>query len=370
MVRTLFFVAVCVCAQIVAKPTGFHCVAGQAKISKDVERGMRIKTRGKTIINWDDFYVKPKEFLIFEQDSAKSVVINRAMGAKSHVFGSIGSNGKVILISDQGIQIGRSAHIKTAGFIAATGKIDDAHFLSSSDVKITDLGHSKLFNQGTIETDFGDIILVSRHLINNGKLSAPNGHVGLAVGHEILIKPDGPEKIFIKPFPGPTSNSRKFAIENFNAIDALVCELKTERNPHASAICLRGRVNATQVQKKGGRLYLVAPGSDVDVRGDLTATDHIHIEARDAFFTKGKVQAKEVECFADIINTDVHSEIKADYGKLYLHAQKHCTVCGDLSALDGRLDVISVESEPHIEGGLNTGLKGVLNLLPPFEEDD
>jgi trimeric autotransporter adhesin len=90
-----------------------------------------ITASDKTIINWKNFSIAPDEVTRFLQDSAHAAVLNRVTGElKSALMGSLQSNGKVYLINQHDILIGKDAVIDTASFVVSTQDVLDEQFLN------------------------------------------------------------------------------------------------------------------------------------------------------------------------------------------------------------------------------------------------
>lgn len=256
-----------------AKPTKFQAVHGQATFSQTDNMSL-VHVKEKAVIHWDQFSINAGETLSFQFESKKGAVLNRVTtDAKSQILGQLESNGKVFIINKNGVLIGPNANIRTAGFLATTGHIDDKQFLSGGELLLTGMSDEKgrITNLGKIECQNGDIWLVSKRTFNGGTLSAPDGHVGIAMGKEVLIKPDGVERIFIRPDIDGRNSKLVCAIDNRGVIEALITELKTDQNPYAQAINHSGTIKQIERKENQGRVYLVAKGASVSLKGKIQA---------------------------------------------------------------------------------------------------
>src|SRR5207244_2622418 len=63
-------------------------------------------------------------------------------------------------------------------------------------------------NHGSITTSAGDVILVGRQIQNSGSISAKNGSVQVAAGDEVVVKPNGTERVLVRP-----GNAKKVAAQ-------------------------------------------------------------------------------------------------------------------------------------------------------------
>jgi filamentous hemagglutinin family protein len=252
-----------------AQPSGMQCTHGTAHTHHHSANHLQIKTSDRAIIKWDQFSIDKHEITEFVQPGKNSAVLNRVIGGNaSHLLGSLQANGQVFVLNPAGILIGKDARIDTASFIASTFDVLDSEFLKGSDM--TFFGNSKepLINLGTIRAFDQDIILLAHQIQNEGRLSAPSGTVALGCGHEILLKMNDKEKIFIRPSQGEKSET---GIENRGQIEALTAELKADGNLYALAIKDSGMIEATGIAEKNGRIYLVAEKGSIKTSSQLIA---------------------------------------------------------------------------------------------------
>ncbi|MCG8650855.1 MAG: filamentous hemagglutinin N-terminal domain-containing protein, partial [Pirellulales bacterium] len=103
-----------------AEVTGGTVVAGQATIAQDGST-LNVNTMSdRTIINWQGFSIGAGETANFLQPGANSAVLNRVTTPNnpSAIFGTLNSNGNVILVNPSGIVVGAGGVINTNGFTA------------------------------------------------------------------------------------------------------------------------------------------------------------------------------------------------------------------------------------------------------------
>ncbi|RYF54327.1 MAG: filamentous hemagglutinin N-terminal domain-containing protein, partial [Comamonadaceae bacterium] len=80
-----------------------------------------------SVIDWRSFSVPKGSTTHFLQPSASSTSINRVTGnAPSHLFGTLSSNGRLVLVNPAGIAVGKDGAVDTAGFTASTLALSDA----------------------------------------------------------------------------------------------------------------------------------------------------------------------------------------------------------------------------------------------------
>lgn len=254
------------CFPAAANPSGESVSAGSASFQRDGNT-LRIKTGQQTIIDWKSFSIGSGESTQFLQPSSKDVTLNRVIGSDgSNIFGSLQSNGRIVLLNPNGILIGPSGKVDVAGFIASTLNVTNEEFLKGGDLNFFGDSQASVTNQGAIHAIGGDVFLIGRNIENSGSISASKGKAGLGAGGEVLIKQTGEERVFVKPGSGGSS-----AVSNTGSIAAVTAELKAHGNPYALAINNTGIIRATGVARQGGRVLLTANQGNIKSSGTISA---------------------------------------------------------------------------------------------------
>ncbi len=271
MKRYYFILLVTLPLLLAAHPTVHKVAQGDATFAYPSIHEQRITVGEQTIIHWDDFSIDAGEITRFVQPSKDSAVLNRVTSLKSsHLLGSLEANGKVYLINPNGIFIGPEGAISTNGFIASTLDILDKEFLANDSLNFKGASESAVVNLGSIHALDGDVILLGRFISNSGTIRAPKGEVLLGAGAEILLKPEGKERIFIAPKKGGES-SEKVGIDSQGDIEALKVALRADGNAYKLAINHEGTIDALRTTECDGEVYLVADGGVVEVSGEMKA---------------------------------------------------------------------------------------------------
>ena len=180
--------------QALAQPTGAQVISGQASLQQQgnnlVVTTQNAVGTNRSAINWQSFSIPAGSATRFEQPSATSLSINRVLGNNpSALFGTLSSNGKLVLVNPSGIAVGTGAVIDTAGFSASTLRMSDADALAGRLVFGGDgLPGGALNVEGRILARSGDIVLIAPNLQTgaNALLQAPNGSAILAAGLVLL----------------------------------------------------------------------------------------------------------------------------------------------------------------------------------------
>ncbi len=246
-----------------ALPTGGQSVKGEATIVPSPD-GLRIQVNGKAIINWERFDISLRETVSFLQSQSKDIVLNRVLtGPSSQILGLLEANCPIYLINPQGVFIGSSAKIDTAGFLATTADISNEAFWQGSELFFGNLGPGKIVNLGTIASAQGDVYLIARAIDNSGKITAPEGVVSLTTS-EVMIHPTTKQTIFIR------LSEDEEGIKNSGEIQALAAEFKTG-SPYEKAIHHTGIIEAVATVEREGKVYLVADRGETFVDGSISA---------------------------------------------------------------------------------------------------
>ncbi|MBY0446866.1 MAG: filamentous hemagglutinin N-terminal domain-containing protein, partial [Burkholderiales bacterium] len=168
-----------------ANPENAQVLHGHADIQQ-LGKMLVIKNTPNAIIEWQKFNIAKDEATRFQQESAKSIVLNRVSGIDpSQILGQLSSNGRVFLINRNGLLVGKDARIDTAGFVASTLDIKNDDFLNGR--YRFDGNGGKIAVEGMIRSQDGDVFLISPDIKNSGIIEASNGNVVLAAGKSVEI---------------------------------------------------------------------------------------------------------------------------------------------------------------------------------------
>ena len=248
-----------------ANPSGEQVAAGNASFNRSGQLLQVTTGQQNTIINWQSFSIASGETAKFVQPSSSAATLNRVTGGDpSEIYGSLTSNGKIFLLNPNGILVGQSGRIDTAGFLASTLNLSNAEFLARGDMHLSGTSTAGVENRGTIRAVGGDIFLLGAKVSNSGVLSAGQGTVGLGAGNDILLQQAGDERISVRP----TISGK---IDNSGTIEAVQAELKAHGNLYALAINNTGVIRATGAVNRDGRVILSSQGGSISNAGRISA---------------------------------------------------------------------------------------------------
>src|SRR5690606_39101860 len=133
-----------------------------------------MQSSDKAIINWADFSIGEGETTRFNVPGATSATLNRVTsGNPSAILGNLISNGKLLLINQNGILVGPGGSIDAfGGFIGSTLDIDDHDFLNGGDDVFMGTSGAGITNYGSIVSGGGDVILLGNFIDNQGTIGA------------------------------------------------------------------------------------------------------------------------------------------------------------------------------------------------------
>ncbi len=240
-----------------ANPSGAQVVAGQASLSSQgnalVVTTQNAPGTSSSAINWQSFSIPVGSSTRFVQPSAASTSINRVVtNNPSAIFGTLSSNGNLVLVNPSGITVGAGAVVDTAGFTASALPMRDADALAgrlrfgADDSASTGNGTVRVL--GNIIARNGDVVLIapSVEVATSGIAQSPNGSVILAAGQRVEVTGRGLEGIRLTvQAPGDTA-------VNLGSLQGDAVGI------FASSLKHSGMIVATGVTTEGGRIVLKA----------------------------------------------------------------------------------------------------------------
>jgi hypothetical protein len=208
------------------------------------------------------------------------MVINRVVtNTPSVIFGTLSSNGNLVLVNQAGIAVGAGAIVDTAGFTASSLRMTDADAIAGR-MRFGDgtLSATGVSVQGSILARSGDVVLIGASVDTGADalIQSPNGNTILAAGQQIEITGRGLEGISLQ-VQAPTDSAVNLGTLKGDAVGIFAGTLK-----HS------GAVQATAVTTQGGKVFLKAQaltqiGGDVFAQGPDGKGGAIHATAEKVF---------------------------------------------------------------------------------------
>lgn len=238
-------------------PKGGVVISGKAQM---IEKGpkLEITASDKAIIHWKDFSLEKGEKVKFIQPNKNSAALNKVLGnCVSKIMGTIEANGKVYLINPNGLLIGKEGVIDTAGFVASTLDIHTQAFIDNGALDFIGDSSGNIINLGKISAWDGDILLIGKQVSNEGSLSAKKGEVYLLGSNDVILKPDGEKRLYIKP-------------KNLD-----LKKMSEEGNPFSAAFASDAKEDALVLSKQGNQMFLVEHSGFIEAENAYVMGDKV-----------------------------------------------------------------------------------------------
>ena len=183
-------------------PAGANVSAGEVSVFA-AGRDMTVRqTTDRAVINWRSFSIGAGHAVNFVQPTSTSVMLNRVVGGESSVIqGALTSNGRVFLLNPNGIVFTPGSQVNVGGILASTLSMTDRDFLDGRNV-LSGAGSAAVINQGNIVTrpdgHGGFVALVAAKVVNDGRISAPQGGVILASAGKVKLDLGGVVNVVVE----------------------------------------------------------------------------------------------------------------------------------------------------------------------------
>jgi filamentous hemagglutinin family protein len=248
-----------------AQTAGLQAVHGAASMVTQGNKTIITTQNGAgtshSALNWQSFGVAPGTTTQFNQPSAGSTSINRVLGNNpSAIFGTLSSNGRLVLVNPAGIAVGAGAVVDTAGFTASTLRMSDADALAGR-LRFGDGGLAGGLNVGgQILARHGDVVLIAPNIETSPSalIQSPGGATVLAAGQKVEVTGRGLEGIHLQ-LQAPQDSAVNLGAITGDAVGIFAGTLK-----HS------GLISATQASADGGKVVLRGQEA-ADISGTITA---------------------------------------------------------------------------------------------------
>nr|WP_167772554.1 filamentous hemagglutinin N-terminal domain-containing protein [Ramlibacter henchirensis] len=248
-----------------AQPTGAQAIHGSAALKPQGSSLVVTTTNGAgtrhSAINWQSFSIPGGSTTHFAQPDAASTSINRVIGANpSAIFGTLSSNGRLVLVNPAGITVGAGAVVDTAGFTASTLRMSDADAIAG----LLRFGDGSVAGalrvDGQILARVGDVVLIGTDVQAGSQavIQSPQGATVLAAGQKVEVTGRGLEGIRLE-VQAPADQAVNLGTLQGDAVGIFAGTLR-----HS------GLVNASAATVQGGKVVLRA-GGDALVDGAIVA---------------------------------------------------------------------------------------------------
>ncbi len=253
-------------------PQGGVAIQGTAALNYSQLNKLTVTTTngagtGHSAINWNSFNIGAGATTQFVQPSAASLSINRVVtNTPSQLFGTLSSNGKIVLVNQSGIAVGAGAVVDTAGFTASAVGMSALDAIAGRlRFAGSELGNhtGALRVDGNIIARGGDVVLIapSIDLAKTAVVESQGGSVALAAGQSVEITGRGLEGITLH-VQAPSDQAINLGSLKGDAVGIFAGTLR-----HS------GMIQAVTADRVGGNVVLRATGDAyVEGQGQIVAT--------------------------------------------------------------------------------------------------
>ena len=227
----------------------------------------------KLITNWSSFNIGKENKVEFKQPNLTSTALNRVnSNDPTHIYGSLKSNGKIILINPNGVLFKEGSRVDVGSIIASTLNLKDKDFINDKYAFEKNGLSGEIKNQGDIQAiEGGTVAIIAPQVENKGKIETPNGAVALISGEKVKLSLNGNSLIQYSIERGVLNS----LIENKEAVKVdngtIILSAKGVREVKSAVVKNSGSLRAEGITKKGGKIYLSASNGKVLNSGTIAA---------------------------------------------------------------------------------------------------
>ncbi|MDX2084748.1 MAG: filamentous hemagglutinin N-terminal domain-containing protein [Candidatus Melainabacteria bacterium] len=292
-----------------ALPTGWEVVEGQVSFHMDGTTLNVTSQSTQAIVNYQSFNVGAGETVNFLFTSPAASLLNRVVGGEAtSIMGTITANGGTVLLSNTaGVSFGNTANVQVGNLMATCLQMSNADYLNQQWTlrQAEGLPSALVSNEGTITTETGgSVVLAGGAVANTGTITAPGGHVALAVGDQVTVSMGNVNlQVTVDEALKQQVQGLQSAIAHHGRIDAKTVELqaKLTESLYSRAVNTTGIIQATTLANDGGHIRVLAEGGGATVQ---------HSGVMDASAQTGGKDGGTVTLVAD--NLIQQGEISAD----------------------------------------------------------
>lgn len=249
------------------QPTGALAIHGQASIQQQGNSLVVTTLNGPgtrhSAIDWQSFSVPAGTATQFRQPDARSTSINRVLGNDpSAIYGTLSSNGRLVLVNPAGIAVGAGAVVDTAGFTASTLRMADADAVAGRLMFGGEAATAGVLQvDGHVLARSGDLVLIAPQLQVGAQalMRSPEGATILAAGQRVELTGRGLEGIRLL-VQAPADEAINLGTLQGDAIGIFASHLR-----HS------GLAQASAVSAEGGKVVLTGAAS-AEIGGRVEAT--------------------------------------------------------------------------------------------------
>jgi len=227
------------------------------------------------VIDWSSFNIGGKETTKFIDPNSSSLTVNRVHdNDPSKIFGTLSSNGNIVLINPNGVFFGKGSVVDVNGIVATTSNVSNAAVMGGGRMHFTPGGtpNATVENQGTITAQNAGLVgLVAPNVKNSGVITANLGKVQMASGDTFTLDFYG-DKLMEVAITDPNVSNQ--LVQNSGTIESDGGTVKLTaaagRKIVNSLIDFSGEIKAPAFKEHDGTIVIYAEGSNA-VKGNVAA---------------------------------------------------------------------------------------------------
>jgi filamentous hemagglutinin family protein len=155
------------------------------------------QTKAKALLDWEKFQIQTNEVLEFQQQSADWIAVNRVHGTQaSRIDGEIRAKGRVFVLDDNGVLMGKDAKINVRQLVTAQG-VSDVN-VDGTTTTIVQGKDKAILNWSNLSLQAGEVLKFQQDkkdwIALNRSLATGTTRIDGAVqadGHVYLVAPEG-----------------------------------------------------------------------------------------------------------------------------------------------------------------------------------
>jgi filamentous hemagglutinin family protein len=265
-------------------PQGGNVVGGAGTITQTNANQLTINQASPNLaIDWQSFSIGANNIVRFVQPSTSAVALNRVLnGDPSQIYGQIQANGRVVIMSPNGIVFGPNSRVDVNALVATTANISTLDFMAGKllfDQASSD-ANARVVNKGVISVAQGGFaVLAAAGVSNEGQIIANGGTVVLGGTKTFAIDfhGDGLLKFAATGLVDQKPAGADALVENSGSIEAnggrVLLTARAARSVLDNVINTTGIVVATTASLVNGEIVIDGGDSGiVSVKGTLDAS--------------------------------------------------------------------------------------------------
>ena len=261
-----------------AAPQGGRITRGDGRIEQRGTHTDIYQQSDFLATRWNSFNIGAHESARAHQPNVNSRLLIRVDGGgggggggATSIAGSYISNGITIIENQNGVQFSRGSVVNVGGLLATSSRLSG---LAGSRWQLNGAG-GDIVNHGKITSGAGGVVLAAVKVHNTGDIISHGGDVALGAGSSFTVDFAGGLVGF--EVEGAALGANIASSGKIEALGGIVkLSAQEAQNVRANVVSVGGVVKATQIERRGGVVYLSGGAQGIAaVSGSVQADDKI-----------------------------------------------------------------------------------------------